>query len=1222
MAPPATKRRKLSHSGESSSGEDSFMGFGGENSDAISENGAAGNGQYDSSTENLASFEDEISGDDSEESSEGEREEEEEEDTEHQVGAKKQDSVKAGKPHRNLGTSLQDGVYTSEVYKSNIFKLQVDELLEQVKLKYGKKEAPAENAMRTLKTIIEQLPRQGPFSIPDAQVSLKPQGVTVPFPNPRPPIDAKYKLQYDRPASINATGSYPLKTATRTEEGLTIDMVVTMPKSIFQDKDYLNHRYFYKRAFYLACLAAGIKKSKEHRFKVSFDCLNGSYLQPVLIISPSGNGDTDDFSSSKCRVRIVPAAPEGVFPLSKLLPSSNCIRPKEGKDEVEGKPLVPTPFYNSALQSDASVTSYLKLLHAASGKCDGFQDACILGRIWLQQRGFGGAVQEGGFGNFEWAAVMALLLQSSSTAGSSPLSSGYSSYQLFKATLQFLAKRDMLKTPYSVQAFNANLPKGDTAPIFFDAERGLNLLFKMTPWSYARLQHEAHISMDMLGDSVFDQFDTTFILKADVWKYRYDSTLAIPLAAMGLDPNSSKYEVDLFEKSRKMYNTLVRALTDRVTQIAFTLPKRTSWPITASQPSADPQSCILVNFATDPANANRAVDHGPSAENKKDAAAFRQFWGEKSELRRFKDGSILESLVWSIKDTSIPVLEQIVLHVLQKHVSATIVETATFSSDGFSRLIPSGRIQGQSGVTPFLPCMNAFAQLEKDIRALEGLPLNIRHLKAADAQLRYASIEPPTTTGSVREPSSVVVQFEGSARWPDDLCAIQRTKIAFLLKLSDLLAVAHPKNIARVGLENPSQPSQNQAFLDIILPSGFSFRLRIHHDREATLLDRQLKDKSLDGQSREAAASALAAYNKDFLRIPAHTQVLQSLCTRFPALSPSIRLTKRWFASHLLTPYFAPELIELLVVRTFVQPHPWPIPSCATTSFLRTLAWISRWDWRHVPLVVDLSSSSPSVPGVEEIGSSSLKPEDMEKIRLRFQAWRRIDPAMNRVVLFAATNMDMEGNTWTDKGQPEKVVATRMTALAKAATNAVRVEDKKMVSLTLPQIGDQHASPDMAPTFDPTTLFTPALADFDIIIHIASKHTKTHLKATSASTAKFKNLLNHEQHKLDASSPEIAAVGFDPIALFVADLKSIYGEAVLWFWDLERGDVVAGLWNPQVAGRRGWKVRVGWNSVPVKGGKKEKKGEESTEIELNKEAVRNEILRLGGALVRGVEVVR
>jgi len=68
-------------------------------------------------------------------------------------------------PHKRQDVTFQDGVYTSEVYKSNMFKLQVDELLPQVKFKYGKKVASVENAMRSLKAIIEQIPSRDPAPV-------------------------------------------------------------------------------------------------------------------------------------------------------------------------------------------------------------------------------------------------------------------------------------------------------------------------------------------------------------------------------------------------------------------------------------------------------------------------------------------------------------------------------------------------------------------------------------------------------------------------------------------------------------------------------------------------------------------------------------------------------------------------------------------------------------------------------------------------------------------------------------------------------------------------------------------------------------------------------------------------------------------------------------------------------------------------------------------------
>lgn len=983
-----------------------------------------------------------------------------------------------------------------------------------------------------------------------------------------------------------------------------------MPKSLFQDKDYLNHRYFYKRAYYLACLGAGIKGAKKHKFELSFESRHGNQLQPIIVVRPSGNGDADDFSSSKARINIIPALPENTFAPNKLLPNSNAVRPKGGEDEdTAGKTLPPTPFYNSTVQSDANITAYLKLLYATATKADAFKDACILGRIWLKQRGFGSQLRKGGFGNFEWAALVALLLQPNQTTGAQPLSPGYSSYQLFKAALQFLARHDLSKKAVVLQAHNVVIPKGDTTPVFFDGPRGQNILFKMSQWSYAALRQEAKATVDMLSDTVFDQFDATFILKTELLKLKYDATLEVPLSALGLDSASDEYDQKLNETCSKLYDTLTRALTDRVTSVSFTMPQDDHWAINARRPHEKQRKSILINFATDPANANRTVDHGPAAENKQEAAGFRKFWGEKSELRRFKDGSITESIVWSSKDASASVIEQIVRYITQHHKIVQAADDLKFTGDAFAHLISAGRIQGASGVAPFLPIMNAFATMEKDIRALEDLPLQLRSIRAADAQLRYASVEPPTAGHA---PASVVLQFEGSGRWPDDLCAIQRTKIAFLLRIADVLTESDSEYVSRVGLENPSQPAQNQAFLDVTSAAGYTFRIRIYHDREVTLFDRQLKDKSLDAPSRESAAASLALYKREFVQSPLHSQVLQTLCTRFPALSPSIRLTKRWFASHLLTPHFSPELIELLVIRTFLQPYPWAVPSTSTTGFLRTLAWLGRWDWRYEPLIVDFSSTFSANPADLEDANQQkgMKASDLERLQTRFEAWRRIDPAMNRVVLFAATNLDEEGTTWTDKAQPEKVVAARLTALAKAASHAVRAEEARLLT----HINSASATDTAA--LEPESLFAPSTAEYDIAITLSSKHTPHATKKRRASsTPQFKNLeMQHATH-ITPSTPPL------PL-LFAHDLLAIYGDAVLWFWDPEALDRVFGLWNPISAGQRSWKVKPGWNSTPVrvKVSEEEREKGKGVEIRVNKEAVVNEIRRLGGELVKSIDV--
>lgn len=157
MAPPVTKRRKLEHSDAEEESEGSFADF--DETNSAEEDGAGGSDVSMDAPEELDA-EAAVSDEEEAESSE---DEEAPQDANKQAAAAKPAS--AARPHKRPAPSLQDGVYTAETFKSNMFKLQVDELLEQAKPKYGKKEAPAENAMRTLKTIIEQIPSRDALAV-------------------------------------------------------------------------------------------------------------------------------------------------------------------------------------------------------------------------------------------------------------------------------------------------------------------------------------------------------------------------------------------------------------------------------------------------------------------------------------------------------------------------------------------------------------------------------------------------------------------------------------------------------------------------------------------------------------------------------------------------------------------------------------------------------------------------------------------------------------------------------------------------------------------------------------------------------------------------------------------------------------------------------------------------------------------------------------------------
>jgi U3 small nucleolar RNA-associated protein 22 len=51
----------------------------------------------------------------------------------------------------------------------------------------------------------------------------------------------------------------------------------------------MNHRYFYKRAYYLSVLASLIQdKKKGLKVKAEFSLFNGDVRRPILTLRPSG----------------------------------------------------------------------------------------------------------------------------------------------------------------------------------------------------------------------------------------------------------------------------------------------------------------------------------------------------------------------------------------------------------------------------------------------------------------------------------------------------------------------------------------------------------------------------------------------------------------------------------------------------------------------------------------------------------------------------------------------------------------------------------------------------------------------------------------------------------------------------------------------------------------------------------------------------------------------
>lgn len=1028
---------------------------------------------------------------------------------------------------------------------------------------------------------VSVLTRPLPLQIHQATAALEEKHhILVPFPDPKPSGDCPYKVSFSKPTQVNIVGSYVARTMVKSQTRRVIDMIVEMPKDIFQDKDYLDLRYFYKRAYYLAVLSAALQSALASSTTLAYEYANGNRLLPVLVLSPKpASKDADTGSGKKqqdYQICVMPCAPEDLFPGNKLLPTKCCIR-SASEDQNTSATQTPTPFYNSTLKAESCYVLYLKVIRQAEKTCPAFRDACILGRVWLQQRGLGASVSKGGFGHFEWASLAALLLQGGGLKGTAALTPSLSSTQIFKALIQYLAAADLTKKPVILGFHKHGVEAAkESGPVMFDTLRQLNIAYKMSTWSASFLQQHAKWTHASMADQHADQFNPTFIVKADSPLQCFDLIAQISQVYGGAHM-MQEYRGKSWGYCEKVTRILKRALGDRV-QLIYLEPASNVDDAVGNLKSLPPsdESTILAGIIFDAANMARQIDHGPTVEEKEAAKKFRQFWGEKSELRRFKDGSILESLIWT-KTSPLALCEEVIRYILKLHLRLDDGHLQ-FHGKSFYAVLPIN----SSDISSFQAARQAFSIFEQDLRDLADLPLQIRSVAATAPELRNASVRPPTSDSSRAsvQVMDTAIYFEASGKWPENLAAIQRTKIAFLLRIGESLTASKPGVVCRVGLEEAQTEIENLAFLDVTYEDGAAFRLRIHSDLEESLLEKRAKDKTLDQRVRTQGAQLLARFRRNYTVIPLHTQTIATYCGRFPALSSTIRLVKRWFDSHKLSYHFLEETIELLALRVFLEPYPWQAPSSAMTGFLRTLQFLARWDWRVEPLILDTSE--------ELVGP------ERSVIETRLEAWRKIDPSMTHTTLFVATSNDASGTAYTShegRPYPSKVVANRMSTLAKSTCKWVK---------------------DNGITLRPKALFQPSLKEYDILIHLSSKTLKGINRVDeTGKRSQFKNLNGR-------TGKEPQPIIQHPARALLQQLETLFSGPLLLFHGAPDDAIIAGIWNPQIQ-RRTFRVNLPCSFQPGAPGE----GEEGEEVlEVNREGIIAEIARIGGDCIEKIDITK
>ncbi|CAN1814116.1 Nucleolar protein 6, partial [Linum perenne] len=1011
-------------------------------------------------------------------------------------------------------TSVKQTPTMEAITLPDTMSLKISELLKEVHLQNSSSFTKlVEDTVSAIRESINQIPEDFKVTAKEARGFVRDIGAD------------KAEFKFKRPSHLELGGSYSINCIARPETN--VDLLLRLPKECFNEKDYLNHRYHAKRFLYL-CVIKKFLKSSSSISKVEWSTFQNEARKPVLDVYPAAS--TPEFPGFF--VRIIPTA-KSLFNVSKLGLRKNNIRALQ-----DGSTPVPTPRYNSSILEDMSLEENSEFLRNTFTGWNELGEALILLKVWARHRS--SVYAHDGLNGFLLAIILSYL------AAQSKVNKSMRPLHMFRVTLDFIGNSKLWgQGIYFRKHCDVKLSKEDRMiykelfpVVLCDPQTPINLTYRISRIAFSELREEAALTLQCLGKVGDGAFEDIFATNVD-FPSRYDHCIRLNLKGNS-EVSSSGFCLDdecwrLYEQ--KVHNILSQGLGDRAKSVRVIWRNISSGCRLEKGLSALNQEPLIVGVSVSSLEeAYRVVDIGPNAEDKDAALKFRKFWGEKAELRRFKDGRIAESTVWEANQwTKHLILKRIVEHVLVRHLSISetnitqIVDQLDFSL-----------LHGASDPISFYPDLcAAFDVLEKRLRLIEDIPLKISHVQSLDPALRATSVFPPEPhplaiekgsakklsklTSSCIQPLEVMIQLEGSANWPKDEVAIEKTKSAFLLKIGE-------------SLESNWKMTCNATEDDVVIfLKGYAFRLNILHDRALTLVN--------SGSGSQRAKQVCSADKRIFLQSQ-HSSIINGVQRLYPAYGPVVRLAKRWVAAHLFSACLTDEAVELLVAHLFVNPLPFKAPSSRLTGFLRFLRLLAEYDWSFSALVVDINND--------------LSPSDKEEIEKNFLLSRKgyegnmqnVSPAM-----FLATPYDKASVAWTSSLNTMEL--KRLVAYARSSATLLTklvLQDENDSSrweciLRTPfnnydAVVLLHA--DKLP-FPRHLLFPSAVNQGRVIVH--GNATKSFAPFFTAED--FKGNLQQLKDKL--------LVDFNPLRCYVTDLKE-FSTVKLWY-DALGGDAIGLTWK-------------------------------------------------------------
>jgi len=688
---------------------------------------------------------------------------------------------------------------------------------------------------------------------------------------------------------------------TCTEPDPSADIAVEVPQHLLgRSKAHLDHSFHCTRVAYLSHIASRLRKSASWN-AVSLSLQHGDLRKPQLEAT---------HASSCLRVIVHAVPPTGAIDHKRLSKDRGNIKPPQiSKDD----PRPASPLYNHALLEDVCMMPACDAVSASTKRVPAVREAAIVLKRWFHQRG---------------------LLSSADGVGGHAL----------VALAAHLSEHGVLKLAMNaVQALRACLWAISRGHLRYDGAflGGVNAFGKASTSLLLDIENEASSSYKDISARTKDCISRTLLdgvgsaLRSDL--IAEASMRLQEVCAKDSDWLQAKDAPPWTQQEREIENLVAHALGTRAEHVRCHRRSISRWPSRHdTSPNALLNARIVIRVALSvPKESFRLVDIGPSNEDKDEAARFRAFWGDKAELRRFKDGTIAEAAVWECPDDERHLIPgKVIEHIVYRHLGRRL-ESFKSTSGMFDGLLPRIPRESQPAVIT-----QALDTLYTRLTSLRTVPLQVRSLSQISPSMRGTWPAPvpkhPLATddhtasralsGRLKTISSLIpcihalALLEYSAQWPTEREAASMTLTAVAAEAAKELTSQH-------AIPSFADSECLDAFIH-----GFAFRVRFRAEGKGPM--------PVGPQEMHAAG-------------------MQGVIGEHPQAAPASRLFARWASSQLFAPHVPHEALEAIVASAFLSSACARPPRSREAGFARALSTLASHEWRTLPLRVPLGDDSP-----------------------------------------------------------------------------------------------------------------------------------------------------------------------------------------------------------------------------------------------------------------------